>query len=151
MTYPNFSGIWKLNCGESEFGFLAPPRLRVDIIIHNEPQISICTRQIDSNGDLTVERKLSIGAEPVEIAILGSTRLVSARWDSAWLLVETRSTVSGNERLLEDRWAIDAARTCITVARVHHLPGGAVRQMLRFQGKAASYSAKRDKRECYKN
>jgi hypothetical protein len=73
--------------------------------------IRIVTRQIDSNGDISVERYLTFGADPVEISVLNRLRLVSARWDGAELVVETRSTVTGNERLLEDRWAVDAGRT----------------------------------------
>jgi len=130
---PDFTGTWKLNRGESEFGFLLTPRLRVDTIEHAEPAIRIVTRQIDSNGDQTVERSLTIGGEPVEVVILNRVRHVSARWDGDELLLETRSVVSGTERLLEDRWSLDAERKRVTVTRVHHQPGGAVRQVLRFR------------------
>ena len=68
---PNFTGVWKLIRGECDFGFLPPPRLRVDTILHNDPQLRIRTRQKDANGDITIDRDLTIGGEAVTIQIRG--------------------------------------------------------------------------------
>ena len=130
---PNFSGTWKLIRGESEFGYLPEPKFRQDVIEHREPDFRVVTHQIDSNGDNTVERKLVIGADSVEVSILGRPRLISAHWDGEDLVLETRSMVSGKERLLEDRWQVDPDEFHLRVTRVHHLPGGVVRQALRFR------------------
>ncbi len=65
--------------------------------------------------------------------ILNRPRMVSARWDGDELLLETRSLVSGNERLLEDRWTMLDGDYPVQVTRVHHMTGGAVRQVLRFR------------------
>jgi len=130
---PNFTGVWKLVRGESDFAFLPTPRFRLDTIEHSEPQLRIVTHQIDSNGDLTVERSLTIGGPPVEIMLLGRPRMISARWDAEELLLETRSTVSGSERLIEDRWSLVPGDFPVQLVRVHHQPGGAVRQTLRFR------------------
>jgi hypothetical protein len=133
MTKPNFSGVWKLIRGECNFGFLPPPHLRVDTIAHTEPNLNIRTRQKDTNGDITIDRDLVIGDEPVKIKVHGKPRFVRAFWDDHALVVETRSEVSGKERRLEDRWTLDEDLEWVTIARFLDMPGGPVRQTLRLQ------------------
>lgn len=50
QTKPNFSGHWKLNSLESDFGVLPPSASRTDIIEHNEPALKISTDQTGSRG-----------------------------------------------------------------------------------------------------
>ena len=133
MSKPNFTGVWKLIRGECNFGLLPPPHLRVDTISHEEPKLMIRTRQKDDNGDVTVDRDLVIGEEPVKIAIGGRSRKIRAFWDDLTLVVETKSEVSGKERRLEDRWSMDEDSEWVTVDRMHEMPGGPVRQSLRLQ------------------
>ena len=130
---PDFTGIWKLIRGESDFGFLPPPQWRLDTIAHGDPQLCIRTRQKDANGDTTVDRDLMIGGEPVTIMIRGRERQISAFWEGAVLVVETRSEVSGNSRRIEDRRSMDAGGEWLTIERLHEQPGGAVRQRLRLR------------------
>jgi hypothetical protein len=129
----NFTGIWKLIRGESEFGFLGAPASRQDAILHEGSRICIRTRQKDSNGDVTVERDLIIGGEPVTVQIYGRPREVRAFWDEDTLVIETRSEVSGKPRRIEDRWTLDPDGQWITIDRVHEQPGGDVRQRLRLE------------------
>ncbi|MDP9055696.1 MAG: hypothetical protein M3N93_15550 [Acidobacteriota bacterium] len=93
---PDFTGVWKLIRGKSDFGFLAPPEWRLDTIAHADPQLRIRTRQKDANGDTTVDRDLTIGGELVTIMIRGRERQIRAFWADSVLVVEARSEVSGN-------------------------------------------------------
>lgn len=136
-TGPNvdFSGLWKLVTGESEFGFLPVPKFRLDKVVHDNGRIRIETHQIDSNGDNVVVRDLAIGGEPVEVDVLGKARWIRVLGDGDALKFETRSSVSGNERLIEDWWSLDETITDmpLTVRRTLRQPGGAVHQKLRFR------------------
>ena len=120
---PNFTGVWTLVHAKSDFGFLPPPRSRVDTIEHQGPQLRIRTNQTDSNGKLTVDRDLTIGAEPVAVLILNRTRWVRASWDGDALVVETTSEVSGAERSIEDRWTLDEAGSCSPSSACTSNPG----------------------------
>ena len=131
--HPIFTGIWKLIRGESDFGFLPPPELRIDTITHEEPYLSIETRQKDANGDITVVRDLRIAGEAVPIMIRGRSRLVRAFWDETVLVVETHSEVSGTPRHITDRRVLDAGSEWMTIERLHEQPGGAVHQRLRMR------------------
>ena len=108
MTQPDFSGIWRLIQHESKFGYLVPPRFRVDTIEHRDSHIRILTQQIDSNGDVSVERRLTLCGDEI---VMG-----------------TRSDFNGYSRLIEDRRRIAADGQSITILRRHELPGGAVKQ-----------------------
>jgi len=129
----NFSGVWKLIRGESDFGFLPPPRLRIDTIVQHEQQLQISTRQKDANGSITVERNLEIGGGPTQILIHGRPRMIRAYLDGPQLVIETLSEVSGTSRRIEDRWSLDDMGQWLTIARMHEQPGGAVHQRLRLR------------------
>lgn len=133
VVQPNFTGVWTLIGGESDFGFLLPPSLRVDTIVHDNQRLLIRTQQKDSNGDLTIDRDLTIGGEPEDIMILGGARRVRAFWEETVLIVETRYEVSDKARRVEDRWTLEAGADWLTIQRRHEQPGGPVRQRLRLQ------------------
>ncbi len=130
---PDFTGVWKLIRGESDFGFLPPPEWRLDTIAHLDPQLRIRTRQKDANGATTVDRDLTIGGDVVTIMIRGRERQIRAFWEDAVLVVEARSEVSGNARRIEDRRSMDPGGEWLTIERLHEQPGGAVRQHLRMR------------------
>ncbi len=140
MTKPDFTGSWRLSLRESRFGFLPPAKLRVDTITQSATGIRIVTRQIDTNGDHTVERVLPLDGTPVEVLVLGRTRTISAHWDGDDLLVETHNEVSGRLRRIEDRWSLSPDRESIKVSRWHGNPGGAVRQEIVLWREALSQS-----------
>jgi hypothetical protein len=50
QTKPNFSGTWKLNTLDSDFGPLPAPANRTDLIEHNEPSLKISTDQAGAQG-----------------------------------------------------------------------------------------------------
>lgn len=129
------TGTWKLDRGRSEFAFLAPPRTRVDVVVHTNDArtgdaISIRTTQKDTNGTTIVERSFQIGGDAVDVEIRGRIRRVSGRWDGGELVISTESEVSGNARRIEDRWRLSEDGKTIFISRLHEQPGGAVRQVL---------------------
>jgi hypothetical protein len=129
---PNFTGVWRLIPEKCEFAFLPPPRRRVDTIVHDDPQLRIHTHQIDANGDIALDRDLTIGGQAITIAIRGRERQIRAFWDGDVLVLETLSMVSGSVRRLEDRRSLDTAAEWLTIERLHAQPGGPVKQVLRF-------------------
>ncbi len=130
---PDFTGAWKLIRGECDFAFLPPPKARVDTISHVNEVFQVRTRQKDANGDLTVDRDLTIGGEPVEVSIRGRSRSIRAFWDGDALVVEALSEVSGKTRRLVDRRTLDADGEWITIDRMQEQPGGNVRQRFRLR------------------
>jgi hypothetical protein len=132
--FANFTGTWELIPHESRFGFLPPPSLRVDTIVHEESRILIQTRQKDTNGDNTVIRDINIGAEVVLLDIRGRLRWIRATWqDDGALLMETTSEVSGNPRRIQDRWKLGTDAQWLMIERLFQQSGGNVHQWLWFK------------------
>ena len=50
QTKPNFSGTWKLNTLDSDFGPLPAPAGRTDVIQHDEPSLKVVTEQVGAQG-----------------------------------------------------------------------------------------------------
>ena len=128
----DFSGEWELLPKESSFGFLPPPVSRLDRVAQTGDDLLVATRQVDDNGDNTVERHLKVDGPPTQIQVLGRDRSISSRWDGTDLVVETRFEVSGRSRLIEDRWSLSTDRERLSIRRRVEQTGGAVRQMLLF-------------------
>jgi hypothetical protein len=131
--HSNLTGVWRLRNDASDFGFLPAPRLRTDTITHNGRELRILTRQKDANGEITVERDLTIGGAEAELTIHGRTRRMRAFRDDAAIVLETRYEVSGNPRRIEDRLLPDADGQWLSIHRLLEQPGGVVRQRLRFR------------------
>ena len=125
---PDFSGTFTLNREQSEFAFLKPPKMRVDSIVHAEPNLAVTTMQIDTNGANTTVRRFTTDEVPVAIEVLGKVRELRARWEDTALVVETSWDHNGNRRLLTDRWQLSANRRQLVVTRHQEMNGGAVRQ-----------------------
>jgi len=128
MARPDFSGTFTLNRTLSEFAFLKPPKMRVDSIVHADPDLAVTTLQIDTNGANTTIRKFTTDEAPVTIEVLGKARVLKARWDGNDLLVETSWDHNGNPRILTDRWTLSPNCRQLTVTRHQEMNGGPVRQ-----------------------
>lgn len=128
MPFPDFSGTFTLNRGLSDFAFLKPPKMRVDSIVHADPNLAVTTLQIDTNGANTTVRRFTTDGALVAIEVLGKARQLRARWEDAELIVETSWDHNGNPRLLTDRWQLSANRKQLTVTRHQQMNGGPVRQ-----------------------
>ena len=128
MPRPDFSGTFTLNRAESEFAFLKPPKMRVDSIVHADPQLAVTTLQIDTNGANTTVRKFTTDQLPVTIDVLGKARQLKAHWEGIELIVETSWDHNGNPRVLTDRWVLSANGRQLVVTRHQEMNGGPVRQ-----------------------
>ena len=128
MARPDFSGTFTLNHQLSDFAFLKPPKMRVDSIVHADPDLAVTTLQIDANGANSTIRKFTTGQAPITIDVLGKPRQLEARWDGNELIVETSWDLNGNPRLLSDRWILSANRRQLVVTRHQQMNGGPVRQ-----------------------
>ena len=76
---PNFSGVWKLNAGKSDFSVLPGPEARVDTIDHSEPGVKISRKESGPDGardyvmSMTNDGKETANAlGPIEAKVAGS-------------------------------------------------------------------------------
>jgi hypothetical protein len=130
MERPDFSGHWRLDVAASRFGFLKPPRSREDRIEHRDLRWRMVTRQVDTNGDHTVERLLTLDGAETCVEVLGTPRRYRAGWNADAVWIECRWEVSGRERRLREHWRLADSGEIVRIERRYEQTGGAVRQQL---------------------
>lgn len=130
MERPDFSGRWRLDLAASRFGFLKPPRSREDRIEHCDPLWRMVTRQVDTNGDHTVERVLTLDGTEICIPVLATPRRYRAGWIADGVWIECRWEISGSERVLRELWRLADSGDTVRIERRYEQTGGAVRQQL---------------------
>src|SRR6266571_3218363 len=81
QTKPNFTGTWKLNVGKSDFGPVAGPSSRTDVITHTADAIK---DEVASEGDQgKVNYTINMKTDGTESMVHAGGRdvKISAKWD----------------------------------------------------------------------
>jgi len=108
---PNFSGDWKMNMAQSNFGALPGPSSIVRKITHAEPSLVIVEQQEGGLGDQTTTRKYTTDGKDMSFESGGAEVKGNAVWEGdALILTSTvdamsvkftdRMTLSGDGRML---------------------------------------------------
>jgi len=108
---PNFSGDWKMNIAQSNFGVLPGPSSIVRKITHAEPSLVIVEEQEGGLGDQTSTRKYTTDGKEMSFESGGAVVKGNAVWEGdALILTSTvdaigvkftdRMTLSGDGRML---------------------------------------------------
>ena len=108
---PNFSGQWKMNGAESDFGLLPAPASMARTITHAEPSISIVEEQQAGAGVQTIARKYTTdgkdasfdsGSAPVKGSAVwdGDTMVIDSKVEIAMLHFVDRMTLSDGDKVL---------------------------------------------------
>jgi hypothetical protein len=108
---PNFSGDWKMNVAQSNFGALPGPSSIARKITHAEPSLIIVEQQEGGLGDQTTTRKYTTDGSDMSFESGGAVVKGNAAWEGdALILTSTvdamsvkftdKMTLSGDGRLL---------------------------------------------------
>jgi hypothetical protein len=108
---PNFSGDWKMNVTQSNFGALPGPSNIVRKITHAEPSLVIVEQQEGGLGDQTTTRQYTTDGKEMSFESSGAVVKGNAVWEGdALILTSTvdamsvkftdKMTLSGDGRLL---------------------------------------------------
>lgn len=124
----DFSGEWELALEMSQFGFLKPPRRRVDRMTQTASSLMVETRQIDTRGDNTVTRVIPLDGREATADVLGRASRYRGTWHGAALIVEGEWEHAGQPRGSVETWSRDGER--LVIERVLRMPGGDVAQRL---------------------
>jgi len=92
---PNFSGDWKMNVSQSNFGALPGPSSVVRKITHAEPSLVIVEQQEGGLGDQTTTRKYTTDGAEMSFESGGAVVKGTAVWEGdALILTSTVDAVS---------------------------------------------------------
>jgi hypothetical protein len=92
---PNFSGEWKMNVEESNFGPLPPPTVFNRSIAHVEPALTIVEEQQSAMGDQKTTRKYVTNGSEISFDVQGMVVSSSATWKDSAIICESRVDAAG--------------------------------------------------------
>ena len=124
QSAPNLSGTWVLQMDKSDFGMMPSPKSRTDVIVHQEPNLTITRTVTTPAGDTTSSKLVyQVDGKPYKNTV-GTSELTSTlHWDGATLvMVSTLQTPQG-EVTITDRYTLSADGKTLSQARTFSAGG----------------------------
>jgi len=113
---PNFTGTWKLDPAQSDFGAVPGPESRVDAIEHTDPSIKIRSVQKGTmQGDLDYSFTLTTDGKPSTMNFQGTDATNTAYWTNDMLTVDTDTTFQGADLTIKSLWSLSQDGKTLTV------------------------------------
>jgi hypothetical protein len=119
--HPDFSGTWKLNLDQSDYGDLQGPETRIDVIEQHDGQMS---ERVTAEGRHRMqEYTLLFAADGSETTLPPGTKMgsvtilsVSAKWQGAALVVTQRLRFQGTPLMTANTYTLSADGRTLTIA-----------------------------------
>ncbi len=121
---PNFSGRWKMNASQSEFGAITLPSSLVLQITHNDPDLKVITTQAGEMGDFEIELSYTTDGRECVNRVRDIERKSTVRWDGDTLVIESRMDLGGNAVTVIEKWNLSADGKTLTSTRLLKGPEG---------------------------
>ena len=118
QTVPDLSGTWVLQVDKSDFGPMAAPDSRTDVITHNEPNLTI-KRSVKSSatGETVSDLVYAVDGKPYKNKA-GPTELTSTlKWEGATLVVTSTVETPNGPVTITDRMTLSADGKTMTQLR----------------------------------
>lgn len=124
LAKPDFSGQWKLDPAQSDFGALPAPTSMERSVEHKDPKLSFKSVQTGPRGEARIELTLTTDGKPFTGKSQFGEIRGKARWEGDVLVIETTRSVQGGEIAQTDRWQLSADGKSMTVHTTIALPQG---------------------------
>lgn len=121
---PNFTAVWKLNIGKSNFGPMQAPQRRFDKIDHHEPTLRVTSTQVTDAGEDTVSAEFTTDGKENTNTVHGNEAKSRLRWEGPALVIVTVVSMAGAEVTLTDRWTLSTDGKTLTMERHYGGPEG---------------------------
>ena len=113
---PNFTGTWKLDLAQSNFGPLPGPESRIDTIEDVEPTIKVSSAQKGTaQGDLDYSFSMTTDGKPSTMNFQGTDATNTAYWAADILTVDTNTKFQGYDVVLKSLWSLSRDGKTMTV------------------------------------
>jgi hypothetical protein len=109
---PNFSGEWKMDAANSNFGQLPLPSSFVRKIQHKDPSLIIIEEQSANGMQSTTTRSVTTDGKPATLQLNGMAALCSAVWDGSDIVASTAMDGAGLK--FTDRMSLSADGKVLT-------------------------------------
>ena len=120
-SHPNFTGEWKVNTAQSNFGQMPAPTRLNQKITHNDPDLKVVTDQSSSFGDFTSEFTFTTDGKECPNQMDAFKMKSTVKWDGDILVFDNQMDFQGTAMTGTDRWTLSADGKTIT--RQQHFSG----------------------------
>jgi hypothetical protein len=129
---PNFTGSWKLDAANSDFGPMPGPDKMDRSIKHDDPKMVIKTTQSGPQGEMTSEMTYVTDGNEFTNKMRGSDVKGTAKWDGDKLVVNYKLDFQGNEIAIKEIWTMGADGKTMKVASQISAPQGEFERTVAF-------------------
>jgi hypothetical protein len=119
--HPNFSGEWKVNAAQSNWGQMPAPTRFDQKITHNDPDLKVVTDQSGPFGDFTSDFTFTTDGKECSNQMNDFKMKSIVKWEGDTLVFDSRMDFQGNGMSGTDRWTLSADGKTIT--RQQHFSG----------------------------
>lgn len=129
---PNLSGTWVLQADKSDFGMIAAPQSRTDVIEHQEPKLTIKRTVVTTvAGESTLNLVYVVDGKPHK-NMAGPTELTSTlSWEGRTLVtVSTVATDQAGQMTITDRFTLSEDGKTLTQQRTLSAQGQEAKQTM---------------------
>lgn len=118
LAAPNFSGTWKLNASKSDFGQMPAPDSMVRTIKHEEPKLTVTTKQSSQMGEFENTAEYTTdGKECVNKGMRDMETKSTLKWEGETLVINSKMKFQDNDVTMNEKWSVDAAGKTMTIVR----------------------------------
>ncbi len=120
---PDFSGEWKMNVAQSDFGQIPAPEILTRTVKHHEPTLEYKSYQKGVQGEVTTEIKYTTDGKPCVNKVQGGDAKGTAKWQGNNLVIESAREFQGMEITNRDVWTLSTDGKTLTIASHVTIPG----------------------------
>jgi hypothetical protein len=126
---PDFSGEWKMDAKQSDFGSMPAPESMVVRIDHKDPEFKVRTQQTGGPiGDFTADAFYSTDGKERTNSFQGNTSKSTHQWDDEAIKGVTRLDYQGRDVGITERWSLSGDGKILRIERRVTTPQSTVDQ-----------------------
>lgn len=139
-THTNFSGRWRMDKEQSDFGAFAKPDIVVRVIDQRDPTMNVHTVQTNGQKTSIIDATYMVDGSVANNVINGRDATSKAFWDGNALVIRTNMKTAKNEdEEIEDRYELsEDGQTLTTTSHVTTDKGEVTMKMICSKEKSAS-------------
>jgi len=113
---PDFSGTWKLDLGNSDFGPMPRPYRWERKVVHRDPRLEYATTQSGPQGEFTVEMAFTTDGKEASNRMRGQEVKGTAKWEGNKLVIDLTMEFNGPVKIRE-HWNVSPDGRILTISR----------------------------------
>ena len=112
---PNFTGLWKMDASQSNFGQIPGPASMERTIKHVDPAMEISTTQAGARGEVKSQVKYTTDGKESPNTLRGEVVKSICQWEGDTLVIRYSRPVGPAQLSVTERWMLSAGGDVTTI------------------------------------